>query len=38
VGDALLGVVDPIFGFKRVQLENLAQDYQDRLLEQRIQP
>ena len=29
---------EPILGFARVQLENLAQDDQDRLLEQRVKP
>jgi chromosome segregation ATPase len=29
---------DPFFGLARVELENTAQDYQDKLLEQRVRP
>jgi chromosome segregation ATPase len=33
---AALAARDPFLGLKRVELENVAQDYQDKLLEQRI--
>jgi hypothetical protein len=33
-----LGSCDPFFGLKRVELEKTAQDYQDKLLEERLKP
>jgi chromosome segregation ATPase len=35
---ASLAACEPIFGLKRVALENLAQDYDDKLLEQKVKP
>ena len=35
---AALAAREPFLGLKRVQLENAAQDYEDRLLEQRLVP
>lgn len=35
--DALLAQ-EPITGLKRVQVQNLLQDYQDKILEQKVQP
>lgn len=37
-GDGLASMVEPLFGSRRVQLENFAQDLQDRLSEQKVQP
>ena len=34
-GDALLAR-EPLIGIKRVELENIEQDYQDKLLDQRV--
>jgi chromosome segregation ATPase len=36
--DALLGAVEPLLGFKHVHMENLSQDFQDKILEQKVQP
>ena len=36
--DALLGAVEPLLGFKHVHMENLSQDFQDKILEQQVQP
>lgn len=38
IGDALLGTLEPFLGLRRVQLENFSQDFQDKLLEQKVQP
>ncbi len=35
LGDAL-GAREPFIGFKRVELQNLVQDYQDKLLDQKV--
>jgi chromosome segregation ATPase len=34
----LLGSYEPLLGFKKVQLENLVQDYEDKIDDQRLQP
>jgi hypothetical protein len=38
LGDALLTPLEPFLGLKRVELENFSQDFQDKLLEQKVQP
>ncbi|HTT71495.1 MAG TPA: hypothetical protein VMG32_09755 [Anaeromyxobacteraceae bacterium] len=35
---AAIAAREPFLGLKRVELENAAQDYQDRLLEQKVKP
>jgi chromosome segregation ATPase len=35
---AALAAREPFLGLKRVELENVAQDYEDRLLDQRVKP
>jgi len=37
LGDVLAGH-EPLIGFKRVEIQNLLRDYQDRILEQRANP
>lgn len=37
LGDTL-AIREPFIGFKRVELQNLVQDYQDKLLDQRVTP
>lgn len=36
--DTLLAPLEPLTGLRRVKLENLSQDFQDRLLEQKVNP
>jgi chromosome segregation ATPase len=36
--DLLLGSYEPLLGFKKVQLENLVQDYEDKIDAQRLSP
>ena len=38
LGDTLLSTLEPFFGLRRVELENFSQDFQDKLLEQKVQP
>jgi len=34
----LVGSYEPLLGFKKVELENLVQDYEDKIEDQRLQP
>lgn len=36
--DTLLAPLEPLTGLRRVKLENLSQEFQDRLLEQKVNP
>jgi hypothetical protein len=38
LGDTLLSTLEPVLGLRRVELENFSQDFQDKLLEQKVQP
>jgi len=37
LGDSLLSTLEPFLGLRRVELENFSQDFQDKLLEQKVQ-
>jgi hypothetical protein len=38
VGDPLTGLLEPFTGLRKVKLENLSQEYEDKLMEQKVQP
>jgi len=37
-GDSLIAIFEPLTGLRKTQLENLSQEYEDKLLDQKAQP
>ena len=38
IGESLAGIFEPLTGLRKAKLENLSQEYEDKLLEQKSQP